>query len=82
MPLIFMWQYNASEPMVEGFYVYYRSTSSAGDYIKSTVEGEDVRSHVISHLQPDTAYDFKLQSFTVEAASEFSEILTQKTERM
>jgi hypothetical protein len=66
---------------VEGFYVYYRETSSAGDYIKATVEGETQRSFIITHLQPDTSYDIKLQSFTVGTASDFSIILTHKTLR-
>ena len=60
--------------------MYYRSTSTAGDYIKATVEGEWIRTYVINYLNPDTAYDIKLQSFTIDAASDFSEILTQKTE--
>ncbi|XP_021913765.1 interference hedgehog-like isoform X2 [Zootermopsis nevadensis] len=77
------WQYMRSVAVpVEGFYVYYRETSSAGDYIKATVEGEAQRSFVITHLQPDTSYDIKLQSFTVGAASDFSIILTHKTLRV
>jgi hypothetical protein len=67
--------------LVEGFYVYYRETSSAGDYIKATVEGEAQRSFIITHLQADTSYDIKLQSFTVVSASDFSTILTHKTLR-
>lgn len=64
---------------VDGFYIYYRATSNAGDYIKATVEGEKTRSFVITHLQPDTSYEFKIQSFTVGAASDFSSIITRKT---
>lgn len=65
---------------VDGFYVYYRATTSAGDYIKATVEGQNARTYVITHLQPDTAYDIKVQSFTVGAASEFSSVVVQKTQ--
>jgi len=36
----------------------------------------------ISHLQPDTTYEFKVQSFSVDAASEFSQILRQKTKKL
>lgn len=64
---------------VDGFYVYYRATNNAGDYIKATVEGEKTRSFVITHLQPDTSYDIKIQSFTIGAASNFSSIITRKT---
>ncbi|XP_014257268.1 interference hedgehog-like isoform X2 [Cimex lectularius] len=76
------WEYlNSVLAPVDGFYVYYRATTSAGDYIKATVEGENTRNFVITHLAPDTAYDIKLQSFTVGAASDFSAILTHKTLR-
>lgn len=64
---------------VDGFYVYYRMTSSAGDYVKATIEGENTRAFIITHLLPDNAYDIKLQAFTVGAASDFSAILTHKT---
>lgn len=64
---------------VQGFYVYYRATSTAGDYTKAIVEGEDARTFIVTHLSPDTSYDLKLQSFTVHEASNFSAILTHKT---
>ncbi|XP_065214508.1 interference hedgehog-like isoform X2 [Planococcus citri] len=74
------WQYsNTASTPVDGFYVYYRATSNAGDYIKATVEGEKTNSFVITHLQPDTSYDIKIQCFTVGAASDFSTIITRKT---
>lgn len=57
-------------------------TSSAGDYVKATVEGENTRAFIITHLLPDTAYDIKLQAFTVGSASDFSAILTHKTQSM
>lgn len=61
--------------------MYYIKTSTAGEYLKATVEDKDARTYVIDHLTEDTPYDIKLQSFTIDAASEFSEIKTQKTER-
>lgn len=64
---------------VQGFYVYYRATSTAGDYTKAIVDGQDTRTFVVTHLSPDTSYDLKLQSFTVHEASNFSTILTHKT---
>lgn len=64
---------------VQGFYVYYRATSTAGDYTKAIVDGQDTRVFVVTHLTPDTSYDLKLQSFTVHEASNFSAILTHKT---
>ncbi|CAB0010162.1 unnamed protein product [Nesidiocoris tenuis] len=74
------WEYlNSVLVPVDGFYVYYRPRTSAADYIKATVEGQNARSFVISHLQPDTMYDIKLQSFTVGEASAFSAIVAEKT---
>lgn len=55
------------------------NANNAGDFVKDTVEGQDARSHIITHLQADTMYDIKLQSFTTNSASEFSAILKQKT---
>jgi len=74
-------QYNGNSAPVEGFYVYYLSTSSAADYFKETVEGPSLRFHTVTHLDPDKSYDFKVQAFNTYAASDFTEILTHKTER-
>lgn len=75
------WQYlNSVLSPVDGFYIYYRASTSAGDYIKSTVEGQDVRAYNITHLQPNSQYEIKLQSFTVGAASDFSSILISRTQ--
>lgn len=77
---VFLFKYlNSVLAPVHGFYVYYRATSTAGDYTKAIVEGQDARTFVVSHLFPDTSYDLKLQSFTVNEASNFSAILTHKT---
>lgn len=64
---------------IDGFYVYYRVTTSAGDYTKTTVEGHDATNMTVSYLQPDTMYEFKVQSFSINAASEFSHIKSAKT---
>lgn len=64
---------------VDGFYAYYRPASTAGEYSKATVEGMQKRTFKIDHLEPGTAYEFKLQSFTSSAASDFVAIITGKT---
>lgn len=66
---------------MDGFFVNYNSASSAADYMKATVDGHLTNSYVLSHLQPDTVYDIKLQSFTSKSASEFSSIMKVKTLR-
>ncbi|XP_053952186.1 interference hedgehog [Anastrepha ludens] len=65
----------------DGFYAYYRLASSAGEYLKATVDGQHSRKFKIDMLEPSTAYEFKLQSFNALAASEFSAILQGKTKK-
>ncbi|XP_050421794.1 interference hedgehog-like [Adelges cooleyi] len=78
--ILLEWQYlNSVLVPVQGFFVYYRATSTAGDYTKALVEGQDARTFVVTHLSPNTSYDLKLQSFTVHEASNFSAIFTHKT---
>lgn len=64
---------------VDGFYAYYRKASTAGEYMKATVDGMQTRHFKIDHLEQGTAYEFKLQSFTASAASDFLAIITGKT---
>ncbi|XP_031771118.1 interference hedgehog isoform X1 [Apis florea] len=79
--VLLIWQNLDKLANIDGFYVYHRASTTAGDYIKTTVEGKDSFNITISHLQPDTTYEFKVQSFSVDAASEFSQILRQKTKK-
>ncbi|XP_053982744.1 interference hedgehog-like isoform X1 [Hylaeus volcanicus] len=79
--VLLVWQNPDHTANIDGFYVYHRASTSAGDYIKTTVEGKNSCNITISHLQPDTTYEFKVQSFSVDAASEFSQILRQKTKK-
>ncbi|XP_020285080.1 interference hedgehog-like isoform X3 [Pseudomyrmex gracilis] len=80
--VLLIWQNNDKSTKIDGFYIYHRASTSAGDYVKTTVEGEDAYNTTISHLQADTTYEFKIQSFSVNAASEFSQILRQKTKKI
>ncbi|XP_076633637.1 interference hedgehog isoform X1 [Colletes latitarsis] len=80
--VLLIWQNPDSTANIDGFYVYHRASSSAGDYVKTTVEGKNSFNITISHLHPDTTYEFKVQSFSVDAASEFSQILCQKTKKL
>ncbi|XP_076323511.1 interference hedgehog-like isoform X2 [Tachypleus tridentatus] len=76
-----LWDLKETDPSVpiEGFFVHYRSTLNAGDYVKVTVLGAEKRSCNITHLAAATSYDFKMQSFNMAGASEFSNILTSRT---
>ncbi|XP_011685029.1 PREDICTED: interference hedgehog-like [Wasmannia auropunctata] len=80
--VLLVWQNPDKSVKIDGFYIYHRASTSAGDYLKTTVEGKDAFNMTISHLQPDTTYEFKVQSFSVDAASEFSQILRQKTKKI
>ncbi|XP_067214309.1 interference hedgehog-like isoform X3 [Linepithema humile] len=80
--VLLIWQNPDKSTEIEGFYIYHRASTSAGDYLKTTVLGKDANNMTISHLQPDTIYEFKIQSFSVDAASEFSQILKQKTKNI
>lgn len=64
---------------LEGYFIYYREATSAGEYTKVTVMGEDTESHYIDHLKVGTAYDIKIQSFNRAGASNFSTIIAAKT---
>ncbi|KAG5327502.1 IHOG protein, partial [Pseudoatta argentina] len=80
--MLLLWQNPNRSAKIDGFYIYHRASTSAGEYLKTTVEGKDASNMTISHLLPDTPYEFKIQSFSVDAASEFSQILRHKTEKL
>ncbi|XP_035204831.1 cell adhesion molecule-related/down-regulated by oncogenes-like [Stegodyphus dumicola] len=74
------WEYNDMDSVpTEGFFIHYRATHTAGKYLKVTVLGANTRSHIISHLLPDTGYDIKMQAFNDAGPSDFSNIYTCKT---
>ncbi|XP_049288252.1 interference hedgehog-like isoform X2 [Anopheles funestus] len=78
--VVLQWQFPQHLPHpIDGFYAYYRPATTAGEYSKATVDGSSTRHFKIDHLEPGTAYEFKLQSFTASAASDFSAILTGRT---
>uniref|UniRef100_A0A0C9QTS6 Interference hedgehog n=1 Tax=Fopius arisanus TaxID=64838 RepID=A0A0C9QTS6_9HYME len=77
--VLLIWQNPDRSVDIDGFYVNHRASTTAGDYIKTTVEGKNSTNITISYLQPDTTYEFKVQSFSVGAASEFSKIIREKT---
>ncbi|XP_022918446.2 interference hedgehog-like isoform X2 [Onthophagus taurus] len=74
------WDYTPNPNIsINGFYVNYISASSAGDYNKATVDGDSARTCIISHLEPGTIYEFKMQTFTSKSASDFSQRMRGKT---
>ncbi|EDV31601.1 uncharacterized protein Dana_GF14467 [Drosophila ananassae] len=72
---------DADEQLITGYYAYYRPSSSAGEYFKATIEGASSRSFTIGNLEAGTVYEFKLQSFSAESASEFSALKQGRTQR-
>lgn len=78
--VILHWTFpNKPATTVDGFYAHYRPASSAGEYLKATVDGMHKRQYRLDNLEPGTAYEFKIQSFTSSAASDFLKIVTGKT---
>ncbi|XP_008265160.2 brother of CDO isoform X1 [Oryctolagus cuniculus] len=81
--IMLKWMYipasNNNTP-IHGFYIYYRPTDSDNDsdYKKDMVEG-DRYWHSISHLQPETSYDIKMQCFNAGGESEFSNVMICET---
>lgn len=47
--------------------------------MKAAIEKSNTSEFILSHLQPDTVYDLKLQSFNSKFASNFSSIVKVKT---
>ncbi|KAH8420363.1 hypothetical protein KR009_009651 [Drosophila setifemur] len=72
---------SATPAQIDGYYAYYRPADSAAEYLKATVDGGQSRNFKIDLLRPGTAYEFKLQSFNADAASEFSAIRQAKTKK-
>jgi hypothetical protein len=62
-----------------GFYISYRKTVSADDYLVVACDGAHKRHFNIRHLEPGMNYEFKIQSFSSMAASEFSPIVMGRT---
>ncbi|KAG1667592.1 Interference hedgehog [Nymphon striatum] len=82
--LIVKWEFKQrmDEVEVDGFFIYYRSTHTAGDYTKMTVLGTNTRTHIIDHLLPNIPYEMKMQCFNMAGTSDFSNIFTAKTKSM
>ncbi|XP_046382906.1 interference hedgehog-like isoform X2 [Ischnura elegans] len=63
---------------IEGFFIYYRATTNAGEYTKASADA-NTRSYIITHLLPGTSYDIQVKSYSSAGVSESSAILTAKT---
>uniref|UniRef100_A0A3Q2YBV3 Brother of CDO n=1 Tax=Hippocampus comes TaxID=109280 RepID=A0A3Q2YBV3_HIPCM len=79
--VILKWTYTpVNNTPIYGFYIYYRPTDSDNDsdYKKDVVEG-DRYWHSIGDLQPETAYDIKMQSFNEKGESDFGNVVILET---
>ncbi|XP_071769845.2 brother of CDO [Centroberyx gerrardi] len=79
--IILKWTYSpVNNTPIYGFYIYYRPTDSDNDsdYKKDVVEG-DRYWHSITDLQPETAYDIKMQCFNEGGESEFGNVVILET---
>ncbi|XP_073513441.1 cell adhesion molecule-related/down-regulated by oncogenes isoform X2 [Phyllobates terribilis] len=81
--ILLKWTYipaNNNNTPIQGFYIYYRPTDSDNDsdYKRDMVEGNK-KQHQISHLQPETSYDIKMQCFNERGASDYSNVMICET---
>ncbi|XP_062841301.1 brother of CDO [Trichomycterus rosablanca] len=79
--IILKWTYMpVNNTPIYGFYIYYRPTDSDNDsdYKRDVVEG-DRYWHAITSLQPETAYDIKMQCFNEGGVSEFGNVVILET---
>ncbi|KAM3922717.1 cell adhesion molecule-related/down-regulated by oncogenes isoform 1-T3 [Leptodactylus fuscus] len=81
--IMLKWTYipaNNNNTPIQGFYIYYRPTDSDNDsdYKRDMVDGTKQR-HLISHLQPETSYDIKMQCFNERGASDYSNVMMCET---
>ncbi|KAH9415343.1 hypothetical protein DERP_012639 [Dermatophagoides pteronyssinus] len=80
--IIVEWEHlNIDQQPVDGFFINYRATDSAGQYLMVTSIGRDSRRQNIQHLKPNTAYEIKMQCFNDAGTSDFSNIYTVKTQQ-
>lgn len=81
--ILLKWTYvpaNNNNTPIQGFYIYYRPTDSDNDsdYKRDVVKGTE-QQHRISHLQPETSYDIKMQCFNERGASDYSNVMMCET---
>ncbi|XP_051969788.1 brother of CDO-like [Xyrauchen texanus] len=79
--VILKWTYTpVNNTPIYGFYIFYRPTDSDNDsdYKKDVVEG-DRYWHSITDLQPETAYDIKMQCYNEGGESEFGNVVILET---
>ncbi|XP_063799854.1 LOW QUALITY PROTEIN: cell adhesion molecule-related/down-regulated by oncogenes [Pseudophryne corroboree] len=82
--ILLKWTYtpsNNNNTPIQGFYVYYRPTDSDNDsdYKRDVLEDGTKQHHLISHLQPETSYDIKMQCFNERGASDYSNVMMCET---
>ncbi|XP_069470177.1 cell adhesion molecule-related/down-regulated by oncogenes isoform X2 [Ambystoma mexicanum] len=80
--ILLKWTYipsNNNTP-IQGLYIYYRPTDSDNDsdYKRDQVEGSKQK-HLISHLQPETSYDIKMQCYNEGGESDYSNVMMCET---
>ncbi|XP_048368276.1 cell adhesion molecule-related/down-regulated by oncogenes [Sphaerodactylus townsendi] len=81
--IMLKWTYitsNNNNTPIQGFYIYYRPTDSDNDsdYKRDVVEGTK-QLHLISHLQPETSYDIKMQCYNEGGESDYSNVMICET---
>merc|ERR1719195_2494357 len=64
---------------IEGYFINFRKSSSAGPYSHLTIFGAGTHSHILDNLLPGESYDIKVRAFNLNGAGPFSKVRFART---
>lgn len=64
---------------IEGYFINFRESSSAGPYSHLTIFGAGTHSHILDNLKPGEPYDIKVRAFNLNGAGPFSKVRYGRT---
>jgi len=64
---------------IEGYFIYFRETITAGNYSQITIFGAGTHSHILDNLNSGESYDIKVRAFNLNGAGPISEVRYGRT---
>ena len=64
---------------IEGYFIYFRETITAGNYSQITIFGSGTHSHILDNLNSGESYDIKVRAFNLNGAGPVSEVRYGRT---
>lgn len=64
---------------IEGYFINFRESSSAGKYNHLTIFGAETHNHILDNLKPGEPYDIKVRAFNLNGAGPFSKVRYGRT---